>query len=133
MLSRCGNPKDKSFHLYGAHGIYVDPSWFRYEQFVSDMGRRPGTGKQFSIDRIDNSGPYSKDNCRWADPSTQAINRGMTVMLTVRGETMSLFQWSKKTGIPHARIQARIKRGWNHESAIFESPDVHKKKSQFLK
>lgn len=46
--------------------------WLSFDNFLEDMGDRP---KVFSIDRIDGSKGYSKENCRWADSTTQAINR----------------------------------------------------------
>jgi hypothetical protein len=72
MRSRCNNPLDPSYRLYGALGIVIDRSWDDFERFLEDMGPRPdGT----SLDRIDPYGNYEPGNCRWADATTQARNR----------------------------------------------------------
>lgn len=67
MHSRC-RPQGH----YGLKGITVCPRWLVFENFLTDMGERPdGT----SIDRIDTTGHYTPDNCRWATKSVQATNR----------------------------------------------------------
>ncbi len=73
MIARCSNPNDKSYPDYGGRGIGIDdPRWFRFENFLADMGEPPD-GK--TLNRIDNDKGYSLGNCEWATPTQQANNR----------------------------------------------------------
>jgi hypothetical protein len=117
--NRTMNPNNRDYSKYGGRGITMCDAWIDdFVAFFNDMGPRPpGT----SLDRIDNNGPYSKKNCRWATPAEQARNRRSTVLFRVGDEEKTLTEWSRVSGVPEPRIWKRInKLGWPVERAIFE-------------
>ncbi len=109
MKDRCSNSNNEEFINYGGRGIKVSERWQSFENFIADMGRRPS--KNHEIDRIDNNGSYSIENCRWATKNVQSRNKRTTVLLTYQGKTQCITDWAKELGISPATISFRIRKG----------------------
>lgn len=108
MKMRCNNKKYTQYKDYGGRGIRVCDEWSGangFENFLRDMGPRPD---KTTIDRIDNNGPYSPDNCRWATKEEQANNTRRTIRWAFNGETLTIKEWEKRTGIPKEVLYNRV-------------------------
>jgi hypothetical protein len=110
ILARCNNPNDQHFPQYGGRGITVCERWRKsFTSFLADMGTRPSD--KHSIDRYpDNDGNYEPGNCRWATRSEQQRNKSVNRWLELNGETLTLAEWSERTGLPQNTILNRLKR-----------------------
>lgn len=114
---RCYSPHRAEYAIYGGRGITMSDEWREsFVTFINDMGSRPTSKHQ--IDRIDNDGPYSKDNCRWSTPSENSNNRRSSALLTLYGETMSISQWARKLGVFKMTLVKRKNRGWSDEDIL---------------
>ena len=75
MMRRCYNQADKDYPRWGGRGISVHEPWHDYTVFASDVGEPSGTE---TFDRIDGSKNYEPGNVRWATPTVQARNVGVS-------------------------------------------------------
>lgn len=119
MLQRCSPSSGKNAADYFARGIRVCERWQSFENFLADMGDRP-IGMQ--IDRIDNNGNYEPGNCRWVTPSQNARNTRRNTLLTFRGETHSVAEWSEIKGWARSVISGRLHYGWSVERILTTEP-----------
>lgn len=109
LRNRCNNPRDKNYRRYGGRGIRVCERWSDFRAFLADMGRRPSADHQ--IDRIDNNGPYSPENCRWATRQQNQRNRACNRLLTYNGLTLCLAEWAERIGTTAEALAARLRKG----------------------
>lgn len=107
MIQRCTNPNDQNWHNYGGRGITVCDSWKTFEGFYADMGDKPD-GK--SLDRINNSLGYNKENCAWVLPAEQTRNKRNNVWITIGDTTQILTDWATQIGFTREALYYRVKK-----------------------
>jgi len=115
MRDRCLSPSKAEYARYGGRGVKVCARWNDYSAFLEDMGECP---PGMSLDRIDNNGDYSPENCRWADRETQHNNTRRNVFFTHDGVTLTRTQWERRLGLPADAIRMRMRLGWSFEKSI---------------
>jgi len=126
MVARCNCPSNPAYHKYGGRGIKVCQRWMQFENFFADMGHRP-PGK--SLDRIDNDGDYSPENCRWATAKEQSRNKRTNKLVTFNGKTMCIAEWAEHLGMKMHTLYRRLcVANWPVERAL-TTPTGHTAKT----
>lgn len=115
MCDRCANGE-----VYLRRKIRVCDEWLDFSAFAAYMNEHLGKcPPRHSLDRIDNQRGYEPGNVRYGSPKTQARNRSNNTLMTLRGETKCLAEWSEVSGVQRATIHQRLKLGWPAEDAVF--------------
>lgn len=116
MKSRCKNPKHKAYKNYGGRGIMVCESWESFSNFAKDMMPRLDG---YMLDRIDNNGNYSPENCKWATRKEQNSNRRNCIYVPHNGEQVTLAEYCRRNDLKYRPIVKRIQdRGWPLSAAL---------------
>ena len=90
MRQRCSNPNRDAYELYGGKGVKLCDEWNDYNTFKM-WAVSNGYADNLSIDRIESSGDYCSENCRWITRSenTARANKNHTSRKVIRGEGQS--------------------------------------------
>ena len=98
MKNRCNNESvGRNYKNYGGRGITYEPRWEVFSEFLQDMGESPGA--EYSIDRIDGDGNYTKENCEWRTQLEQMQHTARSNNITIDGVTKTLAQWKRDLDI----------------------------------
>lgn len=111
-------------------GITIDPSWYKFENFLADMGERPSS--DYSLDKdikFPGNKHYSKQTCMWATVKQQQNAKSTTTLVDIGKKKiavqhiLSIFQ----PEISVSGFKKRIKRGWPCLLALTEHSDKRRK------
>ena len=118
MRKRCDNPNCVSHKNYYDKGIKYCDEWNDFMNF-KNWAEKNGYQDDLTLERKDNKLGYNPENCCWIPKGDQAKNRTMNNYITYNGETHTLAQWEKITGVKQQRIRHRLKKGLSIEQAFF--------------
>ena len=132
MKNRCYNPHYYLFQHYGGKGVTVCDEWLGSGGFsaFAAWSNANGYERGLSIDRLDNSKGYCPDNCRWVNMVTQQNNRTNNRLITVDGETHTMAEWAKISGLHYGTIQRRLANGWSDSEAVTLRPSHASRRSR---
>jgi hypothetical protein len=120
MIERCTNPNHKQYHDYGGKGITICEEWrHSFGTFFKDMGAKPS--KQYTIERKNNFGNYTKDNCKWATRAEQLRNYSRNRWIEHDGERMILDSWARKLNTKYQTLSSFLKKHSIEEAIKFYS------------
>ena len=111
MKSRCYNPNDKRFSVYGGRGITVCDEWRNSFEAFYEWAMSNGYADNLTIDRKDTNGNYCPENCRWITNKEQQNNRRNNRLIAYNGKTQTLKQWAEELGINYQTLYTRFAEG----------------------
>lgn len=81
MNQRCYNSTCSNYKNYGGRGIKLCQEWINNKGFQNfyDWSISHGYAHGLTIDRIDNDGNYSPDNCQWVTKSYNSFKQNVVV------------------------------------------------------
>lgn len=118
MKSRCFNKNNDDYETYGGRGITVCEEWKEDYVEFKEWALNNGYNNSLTIDRINVDKNYNPSNCRWVNMVTQENNRTNNHMLDLNGESHTVQEWSRITGINANTLYTRLSRGWSIEKAL---------------
>lgn len=120
MRERCYTKTDHHYPGYGGRGIVICEEWRTSYPAFRDWSIANGYSEGLSIDRIDNDGPYSPENCRWTDQRTQCNNTRRNHIVAIGEDRKTISEWSRISGIASTTIRKRLRLGCPPEDAVFK-------------
>ena len=129
MNRRCYSPLHVRYSRYGGRGIKVCSQWSKYNSngfwnFVAWEESLSENERQFSgsmLDRKNNDGNYTPNNCRFVTPIVSSRNRRNVIMVTkgkFKGKALIEVWEELGEGIKYDTFYRRYCKGLNVEEAI---------------
>lgn len=133
IKTRCYNQNACNYCYYGGRGIVVCDEWKRDFSAFYDWAMKHGYNDSLSIDRINNDGMYSPDNCRWVSNDVQQANKRNNHYVTINGITKSLTEWSRIYHIDSRAVNRRVNAShWDPVKALTTPVKQIKKNELFF-
>ena len=120
MISRCFDPKNKSYKFYGERGVTVCDEWRHDPIAFIKWGMDNGYKKGLTLDK-DINGPgllYSPNTCRFVTHKENCNNTRRCRKISFKGQQKTLSEWSEILGFNRGVLSSRLNSGWDIEKAL---------------
>ena len=107
MIRRCTSETDNDWDTYGGRGIRVCKEWLESFAAFREWAVLSGYHQGLTLDRIDNDGDYTPQNCQWSTMKEQSNNRRGCIYVTYDGQRMTLKQAAEASGLPYQALRYR--------------------------
>lgn len=131
MRDRCYNENHKRYKYYGGKGIEISEEWGTFQKFYDDVVKeyinhvKKYGEDNTSIDRMDSTKNYSKNNCRWDTYKEQNNNKSDTIMIKYKNIEKPLSEWCENLGLNRKYVYEKMWRyGWSFEEVLQNSVSV---------
>ena len=119
MIVRCTKPNHHAYKNYGGRGITICDRWLVFDNFLEDMGERPA---ETVLDRTDNEGGYTPDNCKWVTRKQSGENTRVAKKWFILGNVYpSARAAAEAIGVTKQTI-IRWCSGYNHRTKTYDKP-----------
>lgn len=127
IKTRCNNPNSDSYNDYGGRGIKLCDEWDEHYPTFRKWALDNGYSEELSIDRIDNDGNYTPENCKWSTSIEQNNNKRNNINITVDGITQSMRRWCIESGLNYKSEHAYYRKHNNDLSRLQNKlEEIHK-------
>lgn len=127
MKKRCALEGDTSYKNYGGKGISVCDDWKESFESFRDWSLLNGYTDKLTIDRIDSTGNYTPENCRWANWNEQARNRSNNSKVVYKGKLITQSEVAELAGISKELVYYRKNNGIDYDKpkSFVKESDLH--------
>jgi hypothetical protein len=123
MNRRCDNPNTPQYKDWGGRGIAVCAAWKNDYLAFKEWALANGFQKGLCLDRIDNDGNYTPENCRWVTHKQNSRNMRTNRIVAAFGEEKPVAAWADdpRCAVKYYTLLYRLMDGWNPETAIVQA------------
>jgi hypothetical protein len=116
MRDCCLRQAARSWPRFGGRGVTVCEAWEDFRVFLRDMGPRPSPKHGLLL--AEGASEFGPMTTTWAARSERRPSNKKARLVTFRGETLTIAEWSRRSGLPWATIGQRLDRGMSIEEAL---------------
>lgn len=119
IIQRCYDKNHSAYCLYGGDGVKVCVEWMNSPEKFIEWALKKGWRNGLQVDKDILGGKiYSPDNCLIVTPMENSNKRKNNHRLLFNGESKTMAEWSRETGVNEDCISMRIKNGWTIEKTL---------------